>query len=220
MPALMRLNRVFVSLEVYTGHTKHTYCICNPVSHFAAFVNRIPSTPRFPAARRHTAPTNAFKFDCSSAGGMLRCSRCARVPARSVHSLSAAAQAHHPSCCCNLVSHPYCHPRSGSAARPLSDGPSRQLLNWGGGLSCRGFPDIRFGDSYQALALPQHKLVIGRVQLFNHGKHPFGLKSTGYKLSGRRGPLQGTLRCPRSTIDPGSMLQVWHEGGGGGETAR
>lgn len=147
---------------------------------------------------------------------MLRCSRCARVPARSVHSLQPAQLLRLTTLLVAATSYPiHTAIPTGSAARPLSDGMSRQLLNWGGGLSCRGFPDIRFGDAYQALALPQHKLVIGRVQLFNHGKHPFGLKSTGYKLSGRRGPLQGTLRCPRSTIDPGSMLQVWHEGGRG-----
>jgi hypothetical protein len=46
------------------------------------------------------------------------------------------------------------------------------------------------------------------VQLHNSGKHPFSLKSTGFKLSGRRGPLHGNLRCPRNVIDPGSMLQV------------
>lgn len=116
----------------------------------------------------------------------------------------------HPVCCCLSCC---CLPTAGThAARPLPDSTShtsRQLLKSpSGALSCHGLHDIRFGDSYQALALPTHKLIIGRVQLHNSGKHPFGVKSTGFKLSGRRGPLHGSLRCPRNVIDPGSMLQV------------
>jgi hypothetical protein len=106
----------------------------------------------------------------------------------------------------------HCFPAGTLAARPISNSnpSSRQLLraSWEGSLTCRGHNDIRFGDTYEALAIPSQKLIIGRVQLYNDGKQPFGLRSTGFKLSGRKGPLQGKLKCPRNTIDAGSYLQV------------
>lgn len=106
----------------------------------------------------------------------------------------------------------HCFPAGTLAARPISNSnpSSRQLLraSWDGSLTCHGHNDIRFGDTYEALAIPSQKLIIGRVQLYNDGKQPFGLRSTGFKLSGRKGPLQGNLKCPRNTIDAGSYLQV------------
>jgi len=53
-------------------------------------------------------------------------------------------------------------------------------------------------------------MIIGHVQLHNQGNQPFGLKSAGFKLFGKKGPIQGSLKCPRNTIAAGSMLQVSH----------
>lgn len=104
-----------------------------------------------------------------------------------------------------------------NAARPLQEPTAGRDLLWDShpnpshpynvpNYGCPGA--VTFG-TYKAYAIPQHKLLAGKIQFHNKGPNPYKIQAAGFFLHPARGglgPVKGDLRCPQLFIPAGGAL--------------